>query len=326
MIFGLARKLSQAASTILKLAVTVSTSCLLHIYELSKDGLLAFRRNLCDIFDMEASIYGASERRLLQTSISCCSGRSMLNFAKSALRRALPHQVEWLAKRRHYWTELRHGERELTLLDEWVDKRVALDVGANVGTYAYHLSKLTEVIAFEPNPQHRWILSKLPRNVRVENVALSDREGMATLHIPLMSNGQQADGWATLESVPSAVSVTVPMHTLDSYNLDPGFIKIDVEGHEEAVLDGALQTIRRSKPVLLIECEERHNRGVTSRLPAFLATEGYAGFFYPPGRGQTPISEFNCSINQPTNINFEGDLAQARKVYANNFLFMPHDR
>ncbi len=248
----------------------------------------------------------------------------MLNHAKSFLKRIPP--VDWLASRRSYWSELRHGERELPLLSEWVDNRVALDVGANAGTYAYHLSKLTDVIAFEPNPRFRGRLGRLPRNVRVENVALSDRDGTATFRIPLMTNGSQADGWGTLEDVPGAISIAVPTRTLDSYNLDPGFIKIDVEGHEESVLYGALQTIRRSKPILLIECEERHNPGATSRLPALLASEGYSGFFYPPGRGRTSLSEFDPAVHQPAGLNFEGDLNEIRKVYANNFLFMPHNR
>jgi FkbM family methyltransferase len=249
----------------------------------------------------------------------------MISSAKSFLKRALP-PIDWIAARRFYRNELRHGERELALLSEWVDNRVAVDVGANNGVYAYHLSKLTNVIAFEPNPQFRARLSILPRNVRLENVALSDRDGAATLHIPLTSSGRQADGWGTLEDVSNAISITVPTRTLDSYNLDPGFIKIDVEGHEESILNGALQTIRRSKPILLIECEERHNTGVTSRLPAFLASEGYAGFFYPPERGRTPLSEFNPSFHQPAGLNFEGSIDEVRRVYANNFLFIQDDR
>jgi FkbM family methyltransferase len=249
-------------------------------------------------------------------------GKIDARFSKKLLKRTLP-PIDWVAARRSYWNELRHGERELTLLSEWVDRRVAVDVGANAGTYAYHLSKLTEVIAFEPNPQYRERLRRLPRNVRFESVALSDRDGKATLHIPLMSNGRQAHGWGTLEDVPGGTSVTVPTRTLDSYNLNPGFIKIDVEGHEESVLSGALQTIRRSRPILLIECEERHNAGVTSRLPAFFAREGYSGFFYPPGRNRTPLSEFNPSVHQPAGLNFEDDLEQLRKVYVNNFVFMP---
>ena len=54
---------------------------------------------------------------------------------------------------------------------------------------------------------------------------------------------------------------------LDDYQLPPvGFIKIDVEGHEEAVLRGAAQTIARNRPVLMIEIEERHNPGALGRL------------------------------------------------------------
>lgn len=51
---------------------------------------------------------------------------------------------------------------------------------------------------------------------------------------------------------------------------DVGFIKIDVEGHELAVLKGATSLINRCRPVLLVECEERHSPGGTERLFKFL--------------------------------------------------------
>jgi len=52
--------------------------------------------------------------------------------------------------------------------------------------------------------------------------------------------------------------VTVPMRTLDSFDYtDIGFIKIDVEGYEYKVLLGAKETIKKYRPVLLVE----QNRG-----------------------------------------------------------------
>jgi FkbM family methyltransferase len=243
---------------------------------------------------------------------------------KELAKRAFPRPVEMVQSRRFYRSELERGERELRLLPDLVDRhRIAIDVGANNGTYAYYLSKLTKVVAFEPNPRYCWRLSNLPRNVNVQAVALSDKEGEAILHIPYLPSGGEAHGWASLESVPGSTEVRVASRTLDSYGLDPGFIKIDVEGHEEAVVRGAMDTIRQSKPILLIECEERHNPGATLRLPSMLGAIGYRGFFYPAGQERTPITQFDPAIHQPAGLDFENDLDEVRRVYVNNFLFIP---
>ena len=67
----------------------------------------------------------------------------------------------------------------------------------------------------------------------------------------------------------------VELRTLDSYGFeDVAFIKIDVEGHEEAVLAGAGDTLVRAKPVLLIEIEERHNPGGLDRIAKRLSRIG----------------------------------------------------
>ena len=76
-------------------------------------------------------------------------------------------------------------------------------------------------------------------------------------------DGVTVTGCSTVSPTASATypdhrAIEVPMATLDSsYEGEVGFIKIDVEGHEQAVLDGAVQTIRRCRPRLLVEIDER---------------------------------------------------------------------
>ena len=61
---------------------------------------------------------------------------------------------------------------------------------------------------------------------------------------------------AAWESGRTVKTVVAPMRTLDSFQLTQvGFIKIDVEGHEEAVLRGGLATLKREMPNLMIEIE-----------------------------------------------------------------------
>ena len=97
---------------------------------------------------------------------------------------------------------------------------------------------------------------------------------------------------------------------------DVGFIKIDVEGHELAVLQGSTSLIYRSRPVLLIECEERHNRGGTSKLFEFMKAFDYVGKFVSEGFFYD-ISKFDAIKDQTYGVS---------KPYIYNFFFLHRGR
>jgi len=136
----------------------------------------------------------------------------------------------------------------------------AVDVGANYGPYSYFLARrYARVLAFEPNlPVARPLVAWAHPAVTVHGVALSDTEGHATLHVPTL-DGREMTGWASLDAgrlgaATATRALDVPVRTLDSYGLDDvGFMKIDVEGHELAVLRGARATLERCRPHLLLE-------------------------------------------------------------------------
>jgi len=186
-------------------------------------------------------------------------------------------------RRFHLWAKV---EPELPLLPALCRKdALALDIGANEGFFAHHLLPLAGgVVAFEPLPQ---MLALLRENyagkMEIHGVIISDHEGQGELRYPAggymsatvaESNTSAAESGRVIETVPA------PMETLDSFNLtNVGFAKIDVEGHEEAVLKGGLKTLKREMPNLMIEIEERHAPGSLDRVSALLRSIGYSGFY-----------------------------------------------
>lgn len=145
---------------------------------------------------------------------------------------------------------------------------VVFDIGANHGvTTGLFASIAAQVVAFEPNPELAATLRArdLPTHVRIEELAMSDREGEATFHVDIRP-GVGAVASSLMELIDLQASgmtrpVTVRTTTVDSYadkGPIPTFIKIDVEGHEPAVLQGARKTIETHRPTIIFEMWEGH--------------------------------------------------------------------
>lgn len=190
--------------------------------------------------------------------------------------------------------------------------RIALDVGAYFGAYARALARLTyRVHAFEPTETADLMIRSMPRNVTVHKMALSSCNGTATFRIPCGSSAL-----ASLERhvAGDARTIQVTLTTIDTLfpAEDIGFIKIDVEGHERAVLNGARATIARCLPVMLIECEERMNPGGLNELIDYFGQWKYDCKFLKNGELHD-ISEFR----------HERDQVWGASPYINNFFFTP---
>lgn len=161
----------------------------------------------------------------------------------------------------------------------------AVDVGAADGVYTWYLSRLASFcVAFEANPESANRIRRRVPSATVYAVALSDGEGETCLRIPVVK-GVPLEGWATIEAEnrfgpldsQDVRSRPVALRTLDSYVLqNVGFIKIDVEGHELAVLRGAADTIHRWRPTILIEVEDRHRAGAVESVQTWFQQAGYA--------------------------------------------------
>jgi FkbM family methyltransferase len=146
--------------------------------------------------------------------------------------------------------------------------RDAIDVGANAGLYTNLMARQLgggRVLAIEPAANAlAKLLSNVTRNgieaqtLVFEGVA-SDRECTRTLKIVAGKDEYSSVGTLAHPSIANEKFETIDVHstTIDAlvrgHGLDPGFIKIDVEGTEHEVLRGAEATLRRHRPVILSE-------------------------------------------------------------------------
>lgn len=220
--------------------------------------------------------------------------------------------------------ELRRGEAELRLLPFLVDPaRIAVDAGANKGVYTYWLEHLAHhVHAYEPNPKMFKVLKGgIGTKATVHHAALSDQAGQFALRIPKTGTGRYSNQGASLnydKVGDSYGEVMVETRRLDDENLNNvGFIKIDVEGHEMAVLDGALATIRRERPTLLIEMEQRHTKRPIEDDIKHVTDLGYRMVFLHRGTLQS-AERFDGNAHHRA--------AASPKDYVFNFIFLPEEK
>ncbi len=226
-----------------------------------------------------------------------------MNFDDS-LKHYLPRV--WFRLKFLKYKYFRRGEPELWLIRELVAPgTTALDIGASIGIYAAEMARhAAKVIAFEANPQVAAFTARVaPRNVEVVNVALSSAPGRASLKIPLNPKGAAISELATIEPgnplhAGAMASADVEMKRLDDFAItNCSFIKIDVEGHEEAVLDGASALIAAQRPALMVELNEAFNPGVVQRLAARYAALNYRCVFLSHGKLH-PVSDFDPARHQ----------------------------
>lgn len=168
-----------------------------------------------------------------------------------------------LYKYLRYFSRWRKAERreepELKFLKFLVPRsKLAVDIGANKGTYTLPLSWYAAgVHAFEPHPLlFRYLTDAFPGGkVTVHPLALSNERGESTLKVPVKGKQERVNVGSLLDANTQGVHVyPVRVETLDAIGLKQiGFIKIDVEGAELDVLAGAAATIARDRPNILCE-------------------------------------------------------------------------
>ena len=188
-----------------------------------------------------------------------------------------------------------------------------VDIGAHDGYCSLKAARVVgpsgRVIAVEPNPEMLTILRKnieasQAKDILVVPMACADKEGTLTLFAASQSNTgstslsqANATQYGLVEK-----SYQVPVRTLDAILREAAVsrvdvVKIDVEGAEQLVLSGALDTIKRFRPAVLIELDDlllAPMGSSASAITEFLSAQGYrrggqfdtANFLFHPQMAQ----------------------------------------
>lgn len=164
-------------------------------------------------------------------------------------------------------------------------EKCIVDIGAHIGMYTVPYARIAKhVHAFECSPKSfnylcaNIALNDLHYKVTKHNVALGATTGTGTYYIrdPVEGGGNGL----YLEGDAHVATLQVPVRTLDSFELDNiGIIKIDVEGYELQVIQGAVKTlIRNNFPPILFESwrpETPAKEQLRRELFAFISSLGY---------------------------------------------------
>jgi FkbM family methyltransferase len=209
----------------------------------------------------------------------------------------------------------------LALIARLAPEAVCVDIGCNKGIFLDPMRRAApngRFFAFEPVPYLYDLLKSKYRSdarVRVFNTALSSKSGTATLYVNTQDYGlsglSDRPGCRGMDRA-SLRPVDVPVATLDALLGDQhvDFVKIDVEGAEFDVLQGAHGIITRSRPLILFEfgLGGADYFGVdAAKMYALLETLGYEVHTvadYIDGREALTLPAFTTHFNSNSKYNF----------------------
>ncbi|MCX6233998.1 MAG: FkbM family methyltransferase [Bacteroidetes bacterium] len=203
----------------------------------------------------------------------------------------------------------------LDFLELVPDDGIVLDIGANIGVMTVHFARRlqhSQVHAFEPIPQNIRTLKRIIRffglkNVRVHETAVGNSEGHIHMVMPVVHSVRLQGLSHVIDEdyveLNDGEKYLMPLHSLDSYdefkniNSPVIAIKIDVEGYEYYVLDGARQLLNRHKPLVYCELWDDKKRDTCLRL---MHDAGYAIWI----RDKKHLVPFDRNIHHTENFFF----------------------
>jgi len=154
---------------------------------------------------------------------------------------------------------------------------LAVDIGANVGLHSVRFAELFDkVISFEPSITNFQCLqenTKTLSNIEIIKKGVGSKKENLELILPNDCLNCGAYSFVDFKDYTSNISSeSVDIITLDSLNLAPDLIKIDTQGFEKEVINGAFNTITKYKPVLILEIEYSKN---VNQILGMLSPLGY---------------------------------------------------
>ena len=190
-----------------------------------------------------------------------------------------------------------------------------LDVGASIGQSALSFrifNREAPILSLEPLPSHRGDLRFVRKVIgghRFMIVGAAERSTTATLYVPMLGSYElpaeaslrQQDASAVLNRLEARGTnpkrlwlkeVKVDLRRVDDLELNPSFVKIDVEGAEMGVLRGMSETIGRSRPALMVERSDRFEK-----VAELLGEVGYRAFAYDPDSKEFRAYEGQQTVN-----------------------------
>ena len=169
-------------------------------------------------------------------------------------------------------------------IDKTLFKGAAIDIGANIGNHTIEFSKVfSEIFSFEPHPDTYELLrfnTKHLENVSINNVAIGSDNGTSILFEDKTNLG----GSSLVSQTKTATKHEVKVKTLDDAlpkGTSISLLKIDVEGFELNVLEGAKQSILQHQPIIAMEQNEVDftNGQDNTKALRFLSDIGYTFFW-----------------------------------------------
>lgn len=196
------------------------------------------------------------------------------------------------------------------------DNDIFYDIGANYGFYTYlSLEFCKEVHSFEPLPT---VFKELENNlstvnkVFLNNVAISNINGLINLYLSVSSDVSTINE-EILEITPYKYfdKVKVKAITLDEYinnHSKPTVIKMDAEGAESMIIEGARQFLKNNSPIITMEVWSGENgKNISMRSVEMLRNLGFQSY-YIDSQGELQKAR--------------GDLSKLPRLYGDNFIFL----
>lgn len=244
--------------------------------------------------------------------------------------------------RRHVWSRIHFPEAELRALNRLRAGSIdcAVDVGAALGGYAWVLSrKARRVLCYEPGQLHGDYLAGAVAHTNIDLVRAAVGREAGELEMFTPGDDTNARHMATLSRdnpVAQTAGTTVrrvPVVALDedlparlSGKRRIDVLKVDVEGFENAVFEGATATLARHRPLVIAEIESRHNPRF-HEVFQLLEGLGYHSHFWRDG-GYLPLQGHDIApLQRPEDLEarLQPGHSPNHNRYINNFIFQHPD-